>query len=128
MQIHRTKTQSQSTKVNIVLQTTQRRKTSAQYLVKMPVNRYDRRNNDKDCVMGIIVLIRLVIIFLVGWLIFRLVRNWLNRSPTIEKPTDEKIDTMVRCAECGVHLPRQNAIKKDGQFFCCEEHKNSHGN
>ncbi len=94
----------------------------------MPVNRYDEGNNDKDGVMGIIVLIRLIIILLVGWLLFRLVRNWLNRSPEIEKPADEKIDTMVRCAECGVHLPRQNAIEKDGQFFCCEEHKNNHGN
>lgn len=76
--------------------------------------------------MGIIVLIRLFIFFLVGWLIFRLVRNWLNRKAQIQKPADEKIDTMVRCVECSVHIPKQNALEKNGEFFCCEEHMNNH--
>lgn len=78
--------------------------------------------------MGIIVLIRLIIFLLIGWLLFRLVRDWLNRRPKIKKPADEIIDTMVRCIQCDVHLPRQNAIEKDGQFFCCEEHKNNYAN
>ena len=84
------------------------------------------KNDGKEYIMGIIVLIRLIIFFLIGWLLFRLVRSWLNRNPKFEKPADEKIDTMVPCAKCGVHVPRQTAIDKDGHFFCCEEHKNSY--
>jgi len=76
--------------------------------------------------MGIIVLIRLIIFLLIGWFLFRLVRNWLKQSARIKKPADEKIDTMVRCSKCGVYSPKQNAIEKDGQFFCCEEHKNNY--
>jgi len=31
-------------------------------------------------------------------------------------------ETMVRCAHCGVHLPRSEALLSNGQFWCCEEH------
>ncbi|MGD8484561.1 MAG: PP0621 family protein [Thioalkalispiraceae bacterium] len=78
--------------------------------------------------MGIIVLIRLIIFFLIGWLAFRLVRNWLNRKPGIEKAAEKEIDTMVRCQVCDVHLPRQRAIEHNGRFFCSQEHKDQYDN
>ena len=70
-------------------------------------------------------LIRLIIIIAIGWLLFRLVKNWQNRLANKQPKPDEKIDTMVKCVECGVHVPKQNAIDKNGQFFCCEENKNN---
>lgn len=71
-------------------------------------------------------LIRLVIIVFIGWLLFRLFRRWQNRIPTKPPGSGEKIDTMVKCAHCGVHIPRQNAIENNEKFFCCEEHKNNY--
>ena len=71
-------------------------------------------------------LIRLIIIVIIGWLLFRLFRHWQNRLANKQHGSGEKIDTMVKCEECGVHLPRQNAIEDNGQFFCCEEHKNKY--
>lgn len=35
-------------------------------------------------------------------------------------------ETMVRCAQCGVHLPRSESISTDGQYFCSAEHKHLH--
>ena len=70
-------------------------------------------------------LIRLIIIIAIGWLLFRLFKNWQNRLANKQPKPDEKIDTMVKCAECGVHVPKQNAVENNGQFFCCEEHKNN---
>lgn len=69
-------------------------------------------------------LIRVIIIVFIGWLLFRLFRHWQNRISS--KPTEagEKIDTMVKCAYCGVHVPQKTAIKYNDQFFCSEEHKN----
>jgi uncharacterized protein len=29
---------------------------------------------------------------------------------------------LVRCARCGVHLPRSEARQADGQLYCGEEH------
>ena len=70
-------------------------------------------------------LIRLIIIVIIGWLLFRLYRRWQQRLENKQTGAGEKIDTMVKCAECGVHLPKQNALENNGQFFCCEEHKNN---
>ena len=69
-------------------------------------------------------LIRLIIIVIIGWILFRLYRRWQQRLANRQTGAGEKIDTMVKCAECGVHLPKQNALENNGQFFCCEEHKN----
>jgi uncharacterized protein len=68
-------------------------------------------------------LIRLIIIVFLGWLLFRLFRHWQNRLSSKPTSSGEKIDTMVKCAQCGVHVPQKSAIESNGQFFCCEEHK-----
>lgn len=38
------------------------------------------------------------------------------------KPPLSKSEEMVRCANCGVYMPRSEAIKQDGQFWCSPEH------
>jgi uncharacterized protein len=30
---------------------------------------------------------------------------------------------LVRCAHCGLHLPRAEARGADGRYFCSEEHR-----
>jgi uncharacterized protein len=35
-------------------------------------------------------------------------------------------NTMVRCAQCGVHVPRGESILSRGKFFCGEEHRLVH--
>ncbi len=32
-------------------------------------------------------------------------------------------EDMVRCAVCGVHLPRSESFTSHGQFFCTDEHR-----
>lgn len=32
-------------------------------------------------------------------------------------------ETMVRCAECGVHLPASQALPGRGGVFCSQEHR-----
>lgn len=31
-------------------------------------------------------------------------------------------EPMVRCMECGVHVPKSESVVAAGQPFCCEEH------
>lgn len=31
-------------------------------------------------------------------------------------------ESMVRCAHCGIHLPRSDAVLVQGQTWCSEEH------
>ncbi|WP_454696551.1 PP0621 family protein [Achromobacter aegrifaciens] len=32
------------------------------------------------------------------------------------------LESMVRCAHCGIHLPRSEALQQDGQIWCSAEH------
>lgn len=35
-------------------------------------------------------------------------------------------EDMVRCAQCGVHLPAQEAIFASGKYYCCDAHRREH--
>ncbi|RQU42108.1 deaminase [Burkholderia cenocepacia] len=35
-------------------------------------------------------------------------------------------EPMVRCAECGVHAPKGDAIAASGEYFCSAEHAQRH--
>ncbi|HYC44064.1 MAG TPA: PP0621 family protein [Burkholderiales bacterium] len=35
-------------------------------------------------------------------------------------------EDMVRCAQCGVHLPRSESLASEGAFFCTPEHRRLH--
>ena len=66
----------------------------------------------------LLVLILLVVVAV--WLIRRALRAG-NRSSTPQARAPE-VGELVRCARCGVHLPRSEARQADGLLFCGEEH------
>ncbi|QVN16449.1 MULTISPECIES: PP0621 family protein [unclassified Burkholderia] len=35
-------------------------------------------------------------------------------------------EPMVRCAECGVHAPKGDAVAASGEYFCSAEHAQRH--
>lgn len=70
-------------------------------------------------------LIRLLVIAAIIWLILRIFKNWQEKNAISKKNStkNSQIKNMVQCSKCGVHLPEQEALKSDNQFYCCEEHK-----
>lgn len=67
--------------------------------------------------------LRLLIIFVVAWLLVRLVKNLLLRY---RSPTAKNVDSstpMRQCATCGVFVPDAMALKHANKAFCCEEHQ-----
>jgi uncharacterized protein len=55
---------------------------------------------------------------------------WLARSARRHvRPTQEggaarpAQEAMVACRQCGVHLPRSEALPGRGGLFCCEAHR-----
>lgn len=39
-------------------------------------------------------------------------------------PAPPRLQMMVRCSGCGVHLPRSDALPgPDGRLYCCAEHR-----
>lgn len=69
--------------------------------------------------MGKILL--LIIVGLVVYAVIRAYQRSLDKPPA---PTREhSVEDMVKCAHCGVNLPRSEAIYSGGDFFCTPEHQ-----
>jgi uncharacterized protein len=66
-------------------------------------------------------LVVLLVVVLVLWL-----ARAARRTPAPRKPPPAQrppaIEEMVRCAHCGVHLPRSEARETQGLLYCSEEH------
>ncbi|MCP5245214.1 MAG: preprotein translocase subunit YajC [Burkholderiales bacterium] len=50
----------------------------------------------------------------------------LEESSKAEDTAQKSLEEMVRCAYCGVHLPRSESITSQGEFFCSNEHRLEH--
>jgi uncharacterized protein len=69
--------------------------------------------------LRLVVLVALVV--LAVWLIRRaLARS--NAKPRPQEPLAGKAGELVKCAHCGVHLPRAEARQTQGLLYCSEEH------
>jgi uncharacterized protein len=69
-------------------------------------------------------VIKILLLMVVGfavWSVIRAYQRSLNKPPA---STGEKAaEDMVKCAHCGVNMPRSEAILSGGEFFCTPEHK-----
>lgn len=71
-------------------------------------------------------LLFLVLLAVAGWLAWRVaVARARPREPAAPPPLPEP-QRIVRCAECDLHLPEQDAIVDDGRHFCCVEHRSEY--
>jgi uncharacterized protein len=70
---------------------------------------------------GVVKILLLIVIGFVVWGVFRAYQRSLSRPgrPTAEKAAED----MVKCAHCGVNLPRSEAIYSGGDFYCTPEHQ-----
>ncbi|OGS93460.1 MAG: hypothetical protein A2061_07870 [Gallionellales bacterium GWA2_59_43] len=66
-------------------------------------------------------LLMLVVIAVVIYLLIR--RSYGKKTDVAQK--EAVTEDMVRCAHCGVHLPRSESIQSDGRFYCSKEHRDA---
>ncbi len=73
-------------------------------------------------------LIRVLIIALLAWLVYRMIRGAFARPRVGQRPGKERLSTdMVRCDFCGIHIPANEALEQEGRYFCSEEHREQGG-
>ncbi|PWB54307.1 MAG: hypothetical protein C3F18_06855 [Nitrosomonadales bacterium] len=73
-------------------------------------------------------MIKILLLVLGVWLIYTLLKKYgrsVEKDEAAAPPSPVEED-MVRCEQCGVHLPRSEAILSRGEFFCCDEHRRLH--
>ncbi|WP_223528332.1 PP0621 family protein [Pseudomonas sp. GL-R-19] len=49
-------------------------------------------------------------------------RKFKGQASTPRPPAEREAAPMVRCAHCGVHLPRDRALSHDQQWYCSQAH------
>jgi len=73
------------------------------------------------------LLVIIAIVFL-GWLLFRFIKKQLgqrSRPPQKQQTDDDDAVEVLPCAYCGVHIPGNTAIFKDGKCYCSREHRDA---
>lgn len=66
------------------------------------------------------VLFWLVLIALVWWA-FKRTRPSSSASSSTQ--AQEAPQDMARCAHCGIHLPRDEAVRGEKGDYCCTDHR-----
>ena len=67
------------------------------------------------------VLVLIILVVLAVWLVRRALRRLRqDDAPVLRQGAKE--GELVRCAHCGVHLPRAEAREARGVLYCSEEH------
>lgn len=74
--------------------------------------------------MGFIGLIRLLALLFVIWMVWRHIKK--RRSSLENKPRAHLKETaVVACAYCNTHIPKSEALEKDGRWYCSQEHSDA---
>lgn len=72
---------------------------------------------------------RLLFLLAVIIVIYLLIRSFRGKTRNNEVQSGETpTEDMVRCAQCGVHLPRSESILSQGKSFCSTAHRDAHNN
>ena len=51
-----------------------------------------------------------------------------SSSPASTSDADDVAEAMVKCAQCGIHLPHSEAVHGAGAItYCSEDHQRLHG-
>ena len=68
------------------------------------------------------ILLLVLGLFVAYWILKRYKRKVERRE---QKPV-AGVEDMVRCAQCGVHLPRSESLTSDQSFYCSADHRRIH--
>lgn len=68
---------------------------------------------------------RLLLLVAIAALVYLLFRAF--RKSGAQQDQDKRLaEDMVRCAQCGVHLPKSESVMSQGQFFCSAGHRDAY--
>lgn len=70
-------------------------------------------------------LLLIAVVLVVLWFVRSQRRDETSEGTDTRRAPPARPQDMVRCTECGVHLPRTDALPgPDGRLYCCAEHRN----
>jgi uncharacterized protein len=67
---------------------------------------------------------KILLLIAIAFVVLALIRAYQRSlNPPSASTRGQTVEDMVKCAHCGVNLPRSEAIYSGGEFFCTPEHK-----
>lgn len=69
---------------------------------------------------------RLLFLLAVIVAVYLLLRSMRAQTPRHKHDAPASSEEMVRCAQCGVHLPKSESILAGGSFYCSDAHRREH--
>jgi len=71
--------------------------------------------------------LRLLALLLLSWIAWLLLRKhlqaWQQQREQGRADAARKVTRMVPCSYCQLHLPEEEAISADGEWFCSAKHR-----
>lgn len=66
----------------------------------------------------------LIAVFIIAYLVIQhsARRREIGEQSPRPKPGKSQPENMVRCGQCGIHLPRSESLTSGGDHYCSEEH------
>jgi uncharacterized protein len=75
-------------------------------------------------VQGVKGLGKLILLIVAGFVVYLVLKNYRRRVDRKDEGAPPRADeSMVRCAQCGVHHPRSESLLSAGKFYCSPEHE-----
>ena len=69
-------------------------------------------------------MVKILLLIVIGFVVWGIIRTYQRSlNPPHERGHKQTVEDMVKCAHCGVNLPRSEAIYSGGDFYCTPEHK-----
>ena len=68
--------------------------------------------------MGKLLLVAAIVVA-----VFLLLKSLRRTPPPLTKTRTED---MLRCKQCGVHIPSSEAVTANGEKFCCAAHRDAY--
>ncbi|WP_409520000.1 PP0621 family protein [Pulveribacter sp.] len=69
-------------------------------------------------------MLKYLVLLAVVAMVYGLWRTGQRRAAPPPPPASKPLpEPMVRCARCGVHLPRSQALQQDGRSYCSPAHQ-----
>lgn len=67
---------------------------------------------------------KLIIVSVAVWIAFRLYKHLTNRPSVSKKQSGKNASKkMVQCKTCGLHVPIDEALSKNDDYYCCSAHR-----
>jgi len=70
-------------------------------------------------------LIRFILIVSLIWLVFVLIKKLRQQGQGGHEHRQKKSvikKQMVQCAYCSIYVPKEDALQKNDNYFCCPDH------